>query len=123
MKMHSMKKSTTLLFTFILITSYAFAGNGKHQPVEIISTKRDIFYFKVSHEFLGATVEVVAADGRIMLSDAIQHSKSLIDFYFEQPGQYTIRVAKGDKVEIFTYEKTSDSPFVELDSAATLTLN
>jgi hypothetical protein len=117
-------KKTTLLFVLILIVSSAFAGHrsGK-QSVEIISTRRDIFYFKVSHEFSGATVEVLAADGSILMTDTIHHTKSLIDFYFEQPGLYTIRMTKGSQQLVFTYEKISASPFLEIDTKEALTLN
>jgi len=117
-------KKTTLLFAMVLIASSAFAGHstGK-QSVEIISTKRDIFYFKVSHEFSGATVEVLAADGSVLMTDTVHHTKSLIDFYFELPGLYTIRMTKGGQQWVFTYEKVSESPFLEVDTKEALTLN
>jgi hypothetical protein len=117
-------KKTTLLFALVLIVSSTFAGYGSgKQSVEIISTKRDIFYFKVSHEFSGATVEVLTADGSILMTDTVQHTKSLIDFYFEQPGLYTIRMTKGEQQLVFTYEKVSESPFVDVDTKEALTLN
>jgi hypothetical protein len=117
-------KKTTLFFALILMVSSAFAGHGNgKQSVEILSTKRDIFYFKVSHQFSGATVEVLTSDSTLLMTEPVQHTKSLIDFYFEKPGMYTIRITKGDQQVVFTYEKVSDSPFVEVGMKETLTLN
>jgi hypothetical protein len=46
----------------------------------------------------------------------VAHRKTLIDFYFEKPGVYTIKITKGSKVEEFTYEKQSPSPYSESEA-------
>ena len=63
---------------------------------------------------LGARVDVRGEDGTLIASQEITHKKSIIDFYFEKPGHFTITITKGDKQVNFQYDKTSPSPFVEV---------
>jgi len=113
-----MKTLKTLVLLVVLITGSQFvqAKDKTCSSIEVLSIKRDIFYFKANEEFTGATIEVYAAD-TLIFTNQVAHRKTLIDFYFEKPGVYTIKIIKGSKVEEFTYQKRSPSPYAETESA------
>ena len=62
---------------------------------------------------IGARVDVYGENGELIATQEIAHKKSIIDFYFEKPGHFTIKITKGEKQESFTYDKNTPSPFVE----------
>lgn len=120
-----MKTLNTLVLLAVLITGSQLAqatdkaadktGDKTCSCIEVISTKRDIFYFKSSPDFTGATIEVYSF-GKLLFTDQVVSRKTLIDFYFEKPGVYTIKVISGSKVEEFTYQKNSPSPYYESET-------
>jgi hypothetical protein len=112
-----MKTLKTLVVLVALITGsqLAQAKDKTCSCIEVLSIKRDIFYFKATEDFTGATIEVYAADS-LIFTNQVAHRKTLIDFYFEKPGVYTIKITKGSKVEEFTYEKQSPSPYSESEA-------
>jgi hypothetical protein len=107
-------KTLKLLVGLLLLGTVAFAGKSPDSNVSVLSIKRDIFYFKVCPSMIGALVEVRGEDGKLIASQEISHKKSIIDFYFEKPGHFTITITKGDKQVNFQYDKTTPSPFVEV---------
>lgn len=107
-------KTLKVLVFLLLLTTTTFAGKSPNSNVSVLSVKRDIFYFKVCPSLLGARVEVTDQDGKIIASQLIRHRKSIVDFYFERPGHFTITITKGDKQITFQYDKTTPSPFVEI---------
>ena len=109
-----MKKITSLLFFFI-VASVAFAKEGPGDPaVSVISTMNDVFYFKIDKEFVGASVEVYNAKDELIIAKVIPDRRSIIDFYYQDPGKYTIKIKKGEKEEKFVYMKATESPFIEI---------
>ena len=114
-------KTLKLLICLTLLTSTSvFANKAKQtesnrREVAVLSTKRDVFYFKIGDELMGATIEVRAEDGSVLMSEKIQRRRELLDFYFEKPGHYAITITKGDKTETFEFVKASASPVVEMD--------
>src|SRR5882762_3085130 len=112
-----MKTLKTLVLLVVLTTGSQFvqANDKSCSCIEVLSTKRDIFYFKSSADFTGATIEVYSF-GKLIFTDQVVHHKTLIDFYFEKPGVYTIKIIKGSKVEEFTFHKQSPSPYYESES-------
>lgn len=94
-----------------------------HREVMVLSTKRDVFYFKMCPSFRGATVEVTAADGHVVFSGKMSHLRGMLDFYYEQPGRYVITIGNGaGKIEKFDYVKSSPSPFLEVTQSQGVTL-
>lgn len=63
------------------------------------------FVFKTDKKFIGATVEVMAANGDIISSCELKKRKIAIDFAGVRSGEYTIRVTKGKRIEEFYFEK------------------
>ena len=68
---------------------------------------------------MDASIEVYDAKGQLLISGAVTHSKTIIDFYNEAPGHFTIKIKKGDVEETFEYIKESEtaSPTGEVVSA------
>lgn len=103
-----MRLSLSLLLLIISTTTFATVS-----PVHVISTKTDIVYFKVNKSFNGAVIEIYSADGRLVASDTVIHHKTLVDFYFAEPGIYSIKITKSGHEEIITYEKHEALPVGE----------
>jgi hypothetical protein len=93
----------------LLIVACTMGALGDPGPVKVISTKRDIFYFKVEKEFVGALIEVFDKHGNKVIEQHIDKKKVIVDFYYDQPGKYTIRVSNGTEEQIFVYEKFGPS--------------
>jgi hypothetical protein len=66
---------------------------------------KTLFVFKTDRKFIGATVEVIFANGEVITSQKLEKRKMMIDFADVKAGDYTIRVTKGKRVEEFYYEK------------------
>jgi len=112
-----MKTLKTLVLLVALITGSQLvqAKDKTCSCIEVLSIKRDIFYFKSTEDFTGATIEVYSF-GKLIFTDTLVHRKTLIDFYFEKPGEYTIKIIKGSKVEEFNYQKHSPSPYPDSET-------
>ena len=93
----------------LLIAACTMGASGDPGPVKVISTKREIFYFKVDKDFVGALVEVFDKQGNKVIEQHIEKRKVIVDFFYDQPGVYTIRVSNGNDEQIFTYEKLGPS--------------
>ncbi|HEY5748960.1 MAG TPA: hypothetical protein VIU12_22985 [Chryseolinea sp.] len=113
-----MKTVKTLLLLVVLTIGSQFAQARNRDCISVISMKRDIFYFKTASNFTGALVEVYSPSGDLIFTGQVLRHKSLIDFYFETPGTYTIKITKGSETEEFTFEKSSPSPYMEADPNA-----
>lgn len=113
-----MKKIITLLFAVLFIAgASAFAKGNPQQSVRVLSVKKDIFYFKVSQSFIGGTVEVYGEDGAMIFSEKIYSHKAILDFYFQDAGQYEIIIKKDDSEVSFEYAKFTSKPVVEASTA------
>jgi hypothetical protein len=66
---------------------------------------KTLFVYKTDKKFIGATVEVVYANGDIIATQKLEKRKIVIDFADVKAGDYTVRVTKGKRVEEFYYEK------------------
>ena len=96
-------KITHLIALVILLSSTAvLAGQSPEaHHVFVISVQREVFYFKVDKEFLGATIEVYDTQGVLLVTEKVIKRKMIIDFFQRAPGLYTIKIAKGNTVEEF----------------------
>jgi len=93
----------------LLIAACTMGASGDPGPVKVISTKREIFYFKVDKGFVGALVEVFDKHGNKVIEQHIEKRKVIVDFFYDQPGKYTIRVSNGTDEQIFVYVKSGPS--------------
>ncbi len=92
----------------IFFTSPVFHIHAKPAPVTVLSVRSDILYFKVDKSFIGATVEVHDPSGQLIYTEIVKHHKTLIDFYDQSPGIYTVVVRKDSNKVDLVYNKQSD---------------
>jgi hypothetical protein len=110
-------KATLILACLVMMSLSSQAGKDKpkHRSIHVVSRSLDCFYFKVSKEVIGAEIEVYSDKGEKLITQTIKGKRTLIDFYYEQPGSYTIKINKGDFTESFEYSKKDPSPFVPIE--------
>lgn len=116
-----MKKIT--LLALVVILSATLKLNATTTPVTILSTKSDIFYFKLCSSFVGATAEVYSENGELIMTEKILNRKAIIDFYYENAGTYTIKIKKDGIEENFIYKKGSSSPLIPFEMNALITVS
>jgi hypothetical protein len=110
-----MKVFNLVLCIIFLNTSGFTSDPCKTAPISVLSRKRDIFYFKVCKEFMGARIEVYSPEGELLATEEITHQKALVDFFFEKPGDYKIVFKKDEEEKIFIYSKLNPEPVVLAD--------
>lgn len=93
----------------LLIAASTMGAIGDPGPVKVISTKKEIFYFKVDKEFAGALLEVFDAVGNKVIEQRVDKRRVIVDFYYDQPGRYIIKLSNGNLEEVFVYEKFGPS--------------
>jgi hypothetical protein len=64
---------------------------------------RNELVMKLEKEFLGARVEVITADGKILLMNSLQRRKLVIVFAEPKIGSYLVRFTKGSLKQEFMY--------------------
>jgi hypothetical protein len=92
----------SVLFVGAAITAEAKRKVPCHH-VSVLSMKRDVFYFKVDAEFMGATAQVFDSNGEMHYSVEIHSKRAIIDFFYMNPGEYTIKFSNGSKTEEHHY--------------------
>lgn len=106
-----------ILVTLIATSSTALFSFRQVSEVTVLSEKMDIFYFKVSKAFVGATVVVYSADDSLIFTSKVLHRKVIIDFYLKAAGVFTIKVKKDNKEEVFTYVKEDGFQLQPIDTS------
>jgi hypothetical protein len=106
-----------ILFIVIVLVSHSVKASQDpcEKAVEILSTKMDIFYFKLCKDYMGAVVEVQNQDSVVLVSKEIIGNKALVDFYFERQGKYLVKVKVAGKEETYEYEKLAPPPLAVAD--------
>jgi hypothetical protein len=93
----------SVLFVGTSITTEAKLRKVSCHHVSVLSVKRDVFYFKVDTEFQGATAEVFDTNGKLCYSITLHKKRELIDFFYLEAGEYTIRFSRGNQSEEHQY--------------------
>src|SRR5574339_678540 len=99
----------------LLVVCSAMGALGDPGLVKVVSTKKDIVYFKVDKYFLnaegptGILLEVFDRYGNKIIEQRLEKRKVVVDFYYDQPGTYQIRISKGPAEQIFYYDKAGPS--------------
>lgn len=98
-----MKAIRLAAMVILLFCSPAFSKDKT--PVEthviVLSIKNEIFHFKVSKDFLGAVVVILNQEGLVVHSEKVVKRKTIVDFFHRDPGNYTIKITKGEITETF----------------------
>jgi hypothetical protein len=113
-----MKKILLLTCLFFTCLSASADKIKAKSSVHLVSTRMDIFYFKIDKTFLGAELEIYSQDGVKLFTEKLDRRKILIDFYFENPGKFIIMFKKGDRHEEFSFIKTE--PCLEVEKPTVL---
>ena len=79
-------------------------------PIHLLSSRMNVFYFKVDRELIGGEIEIYTQEGVKLLTQKVQRRKILIDFYYENPGKYIIQFSKGEIKRDFNFVKTDPCP-------------
>ena len=64
-----------------------------------------MFTFKVDRDLLGAKVEMVYANGDVVVVEQLERRKMIIDFCDVKMGVYTIQISKNDFTQRFEVAK------------------
>lgn len=95
----------SLVLLLLLANTSVFAGQQKNN-IHVVSTRyQNLFVFKVDKRFSSADVEICYSNGDVVAHQLLQKRKMIINFCDVKPGNYTIKVKKGDQVEEFQYIK------------------
>ena len=94
-------KLTKLIVLLLLANIPALAETM--DTVKTSSGSKNELVMKLEKEFLGATVEVIAADGKILAVDSLQRRKLVMVFAEPNIGSYLVRLTKGTLKQEFTY--------------------
>jgi hypothetical protein len=105
-----MKTLIKILFLCVLtalLTFAAMAGpTSDGGKFKLVSDKdKNLFVLKADKNLIGARVEIVQANGNVIAEQVLTRRKLVIDFHDIKKGAYTIRIAKGDRIQEFTYLK------------------
>lgn len=100
------------LLTCMLWTGFVASAHEtkSKDPVRVIFSRMDVFYFKVDHLLLGADLEICSSEGTTLHAEKILHRKVLVDFYFKNSGQYIIKIKKGSIIKEFNFIKKEQCP-------------
>lgn len=98
-----------LIVALVLMVSASAFANKNDGAVKVVSKAKDVVYFKVSCEMIGASMEVYDETGKVIYTDKVTDKKVIVDFYAEPSGTYTIHVQKNGNDESITYTKSSVS--------------
>jgi len=99
-----MNKVAALLFAVMLNTSFSQAkGKEPNDKLKIITVKPHSVYFKVHESFIGGTVEVYDANQKLLETEALPHTHTMVFFDEKPSGKYFIKVKKGKKIIEFGY--------------------
>ena len=99
-----MKKVVALLFAVMLSISFSQAREKEPKgKFKIITVKPHSVYFKVHQSFVGGTVEVYDANQRLLETEQLPHTHTMVFFDEKPSGKYFIKVKKGNKTIEFGY--------------------
>jgi hypothetical protein len=101
-----MKTLFKVLFVPMLLATAAAQSAPREEAVDVVPSKhKNLFVFKAERKFVGATVDVYYSNGDLVTTHTLQKRKMIIDFCDVKFGEYTIRIKKGDAVEVYRYVK------------------
>lgn len=91
-----------IIFACLLTLTFSASAMKKRprnqsKQIHVISAAIDIFYFKSHPGLDGATIDIYDfTTGEKVLSDVIKKRRTIIDLYFQKPGDYIILITKDD---------------------------
>lgn len=99
------------------VAGVSFGHRKKDALVQNVKSRLDAVYLKLDESLIGATLEIVRETGEVVITEAIVKRQVLIDFFYETPGFYKIRIVRDDVVEL-EYEYVNTSLVAENEEGA-----
>lgn len=112
-------KTPLFLICAMLITLTSMAGPRTASHIHVLSAKMNILYLKAPKAMIGADIHVYSDKGEKIISSVIANRKTIVDFYYEEPGDYFIEVTKDGHSQRFSFRKTDPSPLIPIESIST----
>ena len=100
-------KKMMMVALVMMVSGSVLANNPA--AVKVLSKAKDVVYFKVSCEMVGASLVIYDEAGNVIHSDVVTGKKMIVDFYAEPSGSYKIHVVKNGSEEVIEYNKLSGS--------------
>jgi hypothetical protein len=100
-----MKTLFNILTVSFLLLAVTVSANDIDEGKYEKEKRANLFVMKTDKKFLGAKVEVLSANGKVITSGNLEKRKMVIDFAAVKFGTYTIRVSKGNETKEFHFVK------------------
>jgi hypothetical protein len=102
-----MKTLLKILFLGVLTTLLAIAAmaKGPHDNKPTTEKFKNVFVVKADRDLVGAKVEIIQRNGKIVAEQVLKKRKLVIDFNESKSGYYMIRIMKGSNVKEYYYRK------------------
>lgn len=91
------------VFLFVAVFSIPAFAKVPHSSIKVLSTKRSVLYFRNSKDMIGATIEIENEEHNLIEAIVVEETRTIVDFFFLAPGNYTVRIKKDDKVYLIEY--------------------
>lgn len=92
----------------ILLLAMVTISLAKPKPqkkeLTILSIKDQVMYFKVNRSFVGGWVEIYDENKNCLEADSLPHTHTMIYFDEMPPGNYTVKIKKGNNSVEFKYD-------------------
>jgi hypothetical protein len=102
-----MKILIKILFLGVLTTLLAIAATAKTPKENNPTTdkEKNVFVVKTDKDLLGAKVEIIQRNGKVIAEQVLRKRKLVIDFNESRSDYYMIRIMKGSNVKEYYYRK------------------
>ncbi len=96
-----------IVTTYLLVMMVVFTTQALDEDVTAIipGKSNHIVVFKTDRKFIGATVEVLDANGNPVVAQKLERRRMMVDFGLVRSGEYTILVKIEDDVLEYRYVK------------------
>ena len=102
-----MKTLIKILFLGVLTALLAIAATAETPRESKPGTEKEknVFVVKADKDLLGAKVEIIQRNGKVIAEQVLKKRKLVIDFNESMSGYYMIRIMKGSNVKEYYYRK------------------
>jgi hypothetical protein len=96
-----------LIGVAVLMMNQPLTAAARRDGVIPVPAKyKNLFVYKADRKFIGAKVEILSSDGKIVTVQTLYKRKMVIDFCEMTQDSYTIRISKGARIKEYQYNKS-----------------
>jgi hypothetical protein len=102
-----MKTLLKILFLGVLTALLAIAATAStpHENRPTTDKQKNVFVVKTNKSLVGAKVEIIQRNGKVIAEQVLKRRKLVIDFNESRSDFYMIRIKKGSNVKEYYYRK------------------